>query len=238
MQRCFAWDAMRARCVVKASCLRKNESIRLSPRFCMSLRTRLSKGVACPGVTPKRQRTSGDGQTDIWKSVRRPSPMCRLQTGLPERAITWAPVSVNAWRLPGRGHIRVPTFRCLHQDHHETTEDECHGCRDWTASHSGSRPLAELMGEPGHNSHANRKWAVGVTTAPRRQPTLDTCLDYLLRAGWDNVRLFVDDRVPVLASRHRQLPVTLRQPSRRSLAKLLPWLSRSCFAAIPTPRPS
>ena len=112
-----------------------------------------------------------------------------------------------------QGHIRVPTFRCLHQDHHETTEDECHGCRDWTASHSVSPPLAKLMGEPGHNSHANRKWAVGVTTAPRRQPTLDTCLDYLLRAGWDNVRLFVDDRAPVLASRHRQLPVTLRQPS-------------------------
>jgi hypothetical protein len=52
-----------------------------------------------------------------------------------------------------------------------------------------------------------------VTTAPRRQPTLETCLDYLVRSGWEDVRLFVDDRAPALPAHHGHLPVTLRQPA-------------------------
>ncbi len=36
------------------------------------------------------------------------------------------------------------------------------------------------------------EWAVGITTAPRRLPTLEFCLAALLRAGWTDPRLFVD----------------------------------------------
>lgn len=39
---------------------------------------------------------------------------------------------------------------------------------------------------------AVREWAVGITTAPRRLPTLEFCLAALLRAGWSEPRLFVD----------------------------------------------
>jgi hypothetical protein len=37
-----------------------------------------------------------------------------------------------------------------------------------------------------------KQWAVGVTTAPRGQPTLEECLTSLASAGWNDPRLFVD----------------------------------------------
>ena len=112
------------------------------------------------------------------------------------------------------GHVRTVASRCLHPDHGTATEEDCRWCRDWASSPSRAPRLAELLGGPADRGGSTvRKWAVGVTTAPRRQATLDTCLEYLNRSGWDNPRLFVDDRVPALASRHSHLPVTLRQPS-------------------------
>ena len=41
------------------------------------------------------------------------------------------------------------------------------------------------------------QWAVGVTTAPRAEPTLEECLTSLASAGWDNPRLFVDGAVSI-----------------------------------------
>lgn len=35
-------------------------------------------------------------------------------------------------------------------------------------------------------------WAVGVTTAPRRLPTLERCVRSIAQAGWQSPRLFVD----------------------------------------------
>ena len=40
-------------------------------------------------------------------------------------------------------------------------------------------------------------WAVGVTTAPRRQPTLSTCLRSLIASGWDAPQIFVDGDVQI-----------------------------------------
>ncbi|MFK8113173.1 MAG: hypothetical protein AB8B91_13275 [Rubripirellula sp.] len=40
-----------------------------------------------------------------------------------------------------------------------------------------------------------RNWAVGVTTAPRRQSTLDATLDGMRHCGWENPQLFVDGEV-------------------------------------------
>lgn len=37
-----------------------------------------------------------------------------------------------------------------------------------------------------------RSWSVGLTTAPRRVPTLERCWRNLNAAGWDRARLFVD----------------------------------------------
>jgi hypothetical protein len=36
------------------------------------------------------------------------------------------------------------------------------------------------------------EWGVGITTAPRRLPTLEYCLAALHQAGWDDPRLFID----------------------------------------------
>ena len=113
-----------------------------------------------------------------------------------------------------RGHVRVPVFHCVHPLHGETTEEDCNLCRDWASSPSSPRfSLHEALGPPKQGgSRTVRRWAVGVTTAPRRGPTLETCLDYLARAGWTDPRLFVDEGVSV-SERFALLPVTLRRPS-------------------------
>ncbi len=113
-----------------------------------------------------------------------------------------------------KGHALAVAYRCEHPAHQTTTEEACRWCRDWADAPARRAQLGELLGTPkGRAGPRVRQWAVGVTTAPRRQATLDTCLDYLKRAGWDDVRLFVDDRVSTLAPYHGHLPVTLHQPS-------------------------
>lgn len=57
-----------------------------------------------------------------------------------------------------------------------------------------------------------RKWAVGVTTAPRGLSTLSDCLDSLIAAGWDAPRLFIDGDVEI-EERFSQLDMTLRDPA-------------------------
>jgi Glycosyltransferase sugar-binding region containing DXD motif/Galactosyltransferase len=56
-----------------------------------------------------------------------------------------------------------------------------------------------------------RVWAVGVVSAPRRQPTLEITLDSLARAGWDTPHLFLDGTVRV-PGRFAHLPGVLREP--------------------------
>ena len=49
-----------------------------------------------------------------------------------------------------------------------------------------------------HRDHSTlRTWAVGVTTAPRRQPTLTPSLKSLQESGWDEPILFIDGQVDV-----------------------------------------
>ncbi len=56
-----------------------------------------------------------------------------------------------------------------------------------------------------------RQWAVGVTTAPRRLPTLEYCLDGLSGAGWPEPVLFADESLE-LPKRFEELTVTVRRP--------------------------
>jgi hypothetical protein len=111
------------------------------------------------------------------------------------------------------GGDRITVYQCRHPIHHETTPAACILCRDWSARAGvESPPLRELLPVPEHR-HGPRvsTWAVGVITAPRRTPTLDTCLDSLIRAGWERPRLFVDTATTI-ATRHDDLPLTLREP--------------------------
>jgi hypothetical protein len=78
-----------------------------------------------------------------------------------------------------------------------------------------SRPLSlfELLPHPAIKlGPAVKRWAVGVTTSPRRASTLGQTLDSLERAGFDQVRLFMDGTVRVPAP-HQAIPVTWREDS-------------------------
>ena len=121
-------------------------------------------------------------------------------------------------RPAASGHSRVATYVCRHPSHIETTTAECRRCRDWKDKPlDASVPIERLLPPPARRTGSRvRHWAVGVTTAPRPQPTLSSCLDSLLLAGWEVPRLFVDSAVTV-ADRFSDLPLTFRE------TKLGPW---------------
>lgn len=74
------------------------------------------------------------------------------------------------------------------------------------------RPLVETLPPPPvRHGPAVRHWAVGVTTAPRLQPTLDACLGSVIRAGWPTPQLFVDSAVRI-PREFIHLPGTFRDP--------------------------
>src|SRR5262245_25916710 len=104
-----------------------------------------------------------------------------------------------------------PRFKCHHPAHDTTTEDQCRRCRDWAVSPLAQRlPLPVLVPPPASCGGPRvRNWAVGITTAPRREPTLGICADAVIRAGWERPQLFVDagSQIP----KHlRSLPGTWR----------------------------
>jgi hypothetical protein len=86
-------------------------------------------------------------------------------------------------------------------------------CPDWARRRPISRRLSleELVPPPDRRCGSPvRCWAVGITTAPRRQPTLEFCLDGVVRAGWDAPRLFLDGTSHV-PPRYAHLPTTWRE---------------------------
>jgi hypothetical protein len=73
--------------------------------------------------------------------------------------------------------------------------------------------IARLLPLPADRSAGRpRRWAVGVTTAPRRSPTLAACLESLIAAGWTRPHLFVDGEME-LPARFAELPRTQRRPA-------------------------
>ena len=90
--------------------------------------------------------------------------------------------------------IRTAVHVCHHPAHDRTSEAACNACFDWSPTQSSQIiRLADLLARPASwRGSSPIQWAVGMTTAPRRIPTLETSLDYLHRAGWNDVRLAVD----------------------------------------------
>jgi len=93
-----------------------------------------------------------------------------------------------------RGNVQLKVFACRHLLHDSTTFEECQQCSDY------EHPL-----EVGKVRH----WAVGMTTAPRKQPTILRTLHSLLDAGWNDLRLFAEpgSEIPDAFSR---LPISQR----------------------------
>jgi len=75
------------------------------------------------------------------------------------------------------GNIRQKEFSCGHEDHESTVIRDCMNCVDY---------------EPGLRRGGIKSWAVGVTTAPRREPNLPEMLQSLKKAGWGEVRIFAE----------------------------------------------
>ncbi len=86
-----------------------------------------------------------------------------------------------------------------------STETNCQGNLDCA-------DLAKLIPRPRRRCGPRvTKWAVGVTTAPRNQATLDDCLASLAAAGWNQPRLFIDGNVS-LSTAPAALPATHHSP--------------------------
>ncbi|MEZ5945104.1 MAG: hypothetical protein R3C18_27265 [Planctomycetaceae bacterium] len=86
-----------------------------------------------------------------------------------------------------------------------------------SVSDSGRTPrgtcddIVKLLPPPSPSFRGVRRWAVGVTTSPRRQDTLEQCLNSLVAAGWPLPELFVDGEADIPAAL-QQLPQTRRTP--------------------------
>jgi hypothetical protein len=108
-------------------------------------------------------------------------------------------------------------FICHHPTHLTTNPEKCQFCPDWDngkkAAHPPLRSFIPASSQLG--GLRIRSWAVGITTTPRYPPTLECCLDSIVRAGWKTPRIFMDGKVS-LPARHQHLPVTLREPKVRA----------------------
>ncbi|MBC8356655.1 MAG: hypothetical protein H8E66_32165 [Planctomycetes bacterium] len=72
--------------------------------------------------------------------------------------------------------------------------------------------IYDLIPRPATQSELTvRNWAVGVTTAPRRQATLDVCLDSLFHAGWTEPVIFQDGEIAP-SEKAANCPTCIRSP--------------------------
>ena len=75
-----------------------------------------------------------------------------------------------------------------------------------------SDEIAKFLPLPDISGRSIENWAVGIATAPRRQPTLDACVNSLRDTGWESPHLFVDGDVDV-STAFQMLPRTIRLPA-------------------------
>lgn len=92
-----------------------------------------------------------------------------------------------------KGSVKIKVFACGHPEHAETTYRGCLPCRDYEP------PLRRVQ-----------RWSVGMTTAPRRESTIERSLSSLAAAGWDRVRLFAEPG-SMIPEGFRHLPVVWRE---------------------------
>lgn len=116
-------------------------------------------------------------------------------------AVSHLPVfGTTGWAQPVRGaECDAPCFylgeqiesesehellACTHEAHADTTPAACRACLDY---------------EPALTQGTVRTWAVGVTTAPRDEPTLAASLHSLANAGWPEAHVFAEPDSPLPA---------------------------------------
>ncbi|QDT35559.1 class I SAM-dependent methyltransferase [Thalassoglobus polymorphus] len=101
-------------------------------------------------------------------------------------------------------------YYCLHPLLDDASEAKCLLCSEHQSQDFDDSPplLKRLPLE--RKGNPVKSWMVGVTTSPRRIPTINRTLDSLRRAGWSSPWLFLDSAVDI-AERHAHLPVTFRE---------------------------
>lgn len=110
---------------------------------------------------------------------------------------------------------QMPYLSCF--IHGEATGPKCETCQDRMETRPDGRPgpsiedYLPLLG----SGQGVSTWAVGVTTAPRKEPTLGTCLRSLARAGWESPRIFAEPGSEIPPEFGR-LPVTQRETTYRA----------------------
>ncbi len=111
------------------------------------------------------------------------------------------------------GLARTAVHACHHAAHTSTTAIACRSCLDWSQNaNANPMKLRHILPQPTSWSGGGTiSWAVGMTTTQRRTPTLVISLEYLQRAGWDNVLVAVDGKVNLSPSESAQ--ITLRTPA-------------------------
>ena len=91
-------------------------------------------------------------------------------------------------------------FRCTHAQVHApdqlVSREICCSCslREEGEASEAAFVCGAIVEAP-HPARHVKAWAVGVTTAPRRTPTLPRCLKSLAIAGWEEPRLFAEPGV-------------------------------------------
>lgn len=123
-------------------------------------------------------------------------------------------------------------YECGHADHDSTTLDHCRWCRDWSEHQesSGCRDLSDIVTPPHDRCDSKvHNWCVGITTAPRDQPTLGLSTDSLIRAGWTDPIIFADGAIDI-PERFDQLQVVRRSRQLGAWPNFLLGLQELLFA--------
>ncbi len=152
-----------------------------------------------------------DCNTEVYLPLRAWKPCCFLGPGIGIEAMNAEAVVSNVTSPQPLASSDQAMFVCRHPAHKLTNAFQCQRCHDWSYVVPLSRKLTlrEIVPEAKRFGQV-RYWAVGVTTAARAQPTLGSCLQGLVRAGWSDVHLFLDGTVAI-PSEFAYLPTTWRE---------------------------
>lgn len=136
------------------------------------------------------------------------SLLCQLAESIIEQRIATPECTIERAReLRSRALDNIPT---LSPDDHEFHVEEVRPPESF--ADVSVTDLKRLLPTPPTRFGVVDKWAVAVTTAPRRDATLPICLERLTAAGWNAPTVFIDGAVE-FPQKFSDLPQTRRTPT-------------------------
>ena len=136
------------------------------------------------------------------------SLLCQIAESVIEQQVSTPECTIeHARELRSRALDNIPT---LSPKDHEFHVEEVRSLKSF--ANITTADLKALLPIPATRFGVVDKWAVAVTTAPRRDATLPVCLERLTAAGWNGPTVFIDGAVE-LPQRFGDLPQTCRTPA-------------------------